>query len=140
MFVNQRCCFFLLQKYLPLSWEKSTVYSTTPKATSFNYSRPSSAADLSLITFLRQNNTSSCISRGTHLPVSVAAKYFSITNPLYLYQLCLMNYPHFSVLGITAVDESLSKHLQHFSKALLLIPSLFSNDVFLHMLQLEGHK
>ena len=114
--------FFSSAKIFATFMGKRTVYSTTPKATSLNYSRPPSAADLSLITFLRQNNTSSRKSRGTHLPVSLAAKYFSITNPLYFYQLCMMNYPHFSLLEIIDVDESLPKTSPIFLKALLPIP------------------
>ena len=38
------------------------------------------------------------------------------------------------------MDESLPKTSPIFLKALLLIPSLLTNDLFLHMLQLEGHK
>ena len=38
------------------------------------------------------------------------------------------------------MDESLPKTSPIFLKALLLIPSLLTNDLFLHMLQHEGHK
>lgn len=104
------------------------------------YSRPNSLHEMSLIQWLRHVNSGKKTSRGKSIPVFVGVTYLSFFNPLYFFQLLMLNHPHSCVDEILPTNRNVPSQVLYFVKAQTLIPKLLEPKIFENMLQSEGHK